>query len=163
MKAPDILLWTLTAFLSLGFSQGQGSVTQTQGQLEKLKGQTVTLECTFSTGYQYYYLFWYRQQRSGTMDFLFRISQSNAEKNGAGRRFSAEFRKSSNFCSLTIKELEPTDSAMYFCALMEHIVRSLIGSPVQKPTPLTFSSPLTTAEFNPEDTDRWLNQMVGLV
>uniref|UniRef100_A0A8C4Y8C0 Ig-like domain-containing protein n=1 Tax=Gopherus evgoodei TaxID=1825980 RepID=A0A8C4Y8C0_9SAUR len=121
------------------FSLSSRSVTQTQGKLEKLGGQTVTLECTFSTGYQNYYLFWYRQQRSGAMDFLFRISQSNAEKNGAGRRFSAEFRKSSNFCSLTIKELEPTDSAMYFCALWEHTVRRLIGSPVQKPIPWAFS------------------------
>ncbi|CAM5154504.1 unnamed protein product, partial [Eretmochelys imbricata] len=122
-----------------GFSQGQGSVTQTQRQLEKLGGQTVTLECTFSTGYQNYYLFWYRQQRSGRMDFLFRIDQSNTRKNGAGRRFSAQFRKSSKFFSLTINELEPTDSAMYFCALWEGTVRRLIGSPVQKPTPLAFS------------------------
>uniref|UniRef100_A0A452I854 Ig-like domain-containing protein n=1 Tax=Gopherus agassizii TaxID=38772 RepID=A0A452I854_9SAUR len=101
-------------------SQGQGSVTQTQGQLAKLGSQTVTLECTFSTGYQNYYLFWYRQQRSG--------------------RFSAEFRKSSKFFSLTIKELEPTDSAKYFCGLWEHIVRPLIGNPVQKTTPWSFSS-----------------------
>uniref|UniRef100_A0A8C0GZJ8 Ig-like domain-containing protein n=1 Tax=Chelonoidis abingdonii TaxID=106734 RepID=A0A8C0GZJ8_CHEAB len=120
-------------------SQGQGSVTQTQGKLEKLRGQTVTLQCTFYTGYQYYYLFWYRQQQSGAMDFLFRISQSNTEKNGAGRRFSAEFRKSSKFFSLTIKELELTDSAMYFCALWEDTVRRLIESPVQKPTSWAFS------------------------
>uniref|UniRef100_A0A8C0IRU3 Ig-like domain-containing protein n=1 Tax=Chelonoidis abingdonii TaxID=106734 RepID=A0A8C0IRU3_CHEAB len=120
-------------------SQGQGSVTQTQGKLEKLEGQTVTLECTFSTGNQYYYLFWYRQQRSGTMNFLFRIDESNAKKNGAGRRFSAEFRKSFKFFSLTIKELEPMDSAMYFCALWEDTMRRLIGSPVQKPTPWAFS------------------------
>ncbi|CAM4659090.1 unnamed protein product [Caretta caretta] len=140
MNAPEILIWTVTAFLSLSFSQGQGTVTQTQGQLVKLGGQTVTLECTFSTGYQYYYLFWYRQQRSGRMDFLFRINQSNSGKNGAGRRFSAQFRKSSKFFSLTIKELKPTDSAMYFCALVEDTVRRLIGRPVQKPTPLAFLS-----------------------
>uniref|UniRef100_A0A8C3S6C6 Ig-like domain-containing protein n=1 Tax=Chelydra serpentina TaxID=8475 RepID=A0A8C3S6C6_CHESE len=114
-------------------------VMQTQGQLEKLGGQTVTLECTFSTGNQYYYLFWYRLERSGAMDFLFRIDENNDEENGAGRRFSAEFRESSKFFSLTIKELEPTDSAMYFCALQEDTVRRLIGSPVQKPTPLAFS------------------------
>ncbi|CAM5096355.1 unnamed protein product [Natator depressus] len=148
MSASDILLWTVTAFLSLSFSQGQGNVTQTQGQLEKLGGQAITLACTFSTGYQNYYLFWYRQQRSGMMDFLFRIDESNAEKNGAGRRFSAEFRKASKFFSLTMKELKPTDSAMYFCALMEETVRHLIGSPVQKPThPLGFLTMRnTTAE-----------------
>ncbi|XP_043351777.1 T cell receptor alpha chain MC.7.G5-like isoform X2 [Dermochelys coriacea] len=123
-----------------GFSQGQGSVTQTQGQMEKLGGQTITLECTFSTAYQNYYLFWYRQQRSGRMDFLFRIDYNNAEKNGAGRRFSAQFRKSSKFFSLTIIELKPTDSAMYFCALWEDTVSRLIGSPVQKPIPLAFSA-----------------------
>ncbi|CAM4630564.1 unnamed protein product [Lepidochelys olivacea] len=140
MNAPELLIWTATAFLSWSFSQGQGSVTQTQGQLEKLGGQTVTLECTFSTASQYYYLFWYRQQRSGTMDFLFRIDHSNAEKNGAGRRFSAQFSKASKFFSLTIKELEPMDTAMYFCALVEDTVRRLIGRPVQKPTPLAFLS-----------------------
>uniref|UniRef100_A0A8C3S6G5 Ig-like domain-containing protein n=1 Tax=Chelydra serpentina TaxID=8475 RepID=A0A8C3S6G5_CHESE len=118
---------------------GQGSVTQTQGQLAKLGGQTVTLECTFSTGSQYYYLFWYRQKRYGAMDFLFLIDYSFDEKNGAGRRFSAQFSKSFKFFSLTIKELEPTDSAMYFCALREDTVRRLIGSPRQKPTPLAFS------------------------
>ncbi|XP_034613619.1 uncharacterized protein LOC117870530 [Trachemys scripta elegans] len=139
MNAPEILLWTTIAFLSLSSSQGQGSVTQTQGQLAKLGGQTVTLECTFSTGYPNYYLFWYRQHRSGAMDFLFRIDYSNTEKNGAGRRFSAQFRKSSKFFSLTIKELEPTDSALYFCALWEDTVRRLIGSPVQKPTRWAFS------------------------
>uniref|UniRef100_A0A452HL02 Ig-like domain-containing protein n=1 Tax=Gopherus agassizii TaxID=38772 RepID=A0A452HL02_9SAUR len=101
-------------------------------EVSKSEGNiTGTLECTFSTGNQYYYLFWYRQQRSGTMDFLFRIDESNAKKNGPGRRFSAEFRKSSKFFSLTIKDLEPMDSATYFCALVEHTVRRLIGSPVQ--------------------------------
>ncbi|CAM5096341.1 unnamed protein product [Natator depressus] len=138
MNAPEILIWTVTAFLSWSFSQGQGSVTQRQGQLVKWGGQTVTLECTFSTGYQNYYLFWYRQRRSGTMDFVFRIGYNNAEKNGAGRRFSAQFRKASKFFSLTIKELKPTDSAMYFCALAEDTVRRLTGRPVQKPIPLAF-------------------------
>uniref|UniRef100_A0A8C3SDS5 Ig-like domain-containing protein n=1 Tax=Chelydra serpentina TaxID=8475 RepID=A0A8C3SDS5_CHESE len=121
-------------------STEKNSVTQRQGQLNGLEGQTVTLECTFSTQYQYYYLFWYRQQPSGAMNFLFRIDQNNAEKNGAGRRFSVQFRKPSKFFSLTIIELKPTDSAIYFCALQEDTVRRLIGSPVQKPTPLAFSS-----------------------
>uniref|UniRef100_A0A8C3IC28 Ig-like domain-containing protein n=1 Tax=Chrysemys picta bellii TaxID=8478 RepID=A0A8C3IC28_CHRPI len=128
--------------MSLSLSSQVNSVTQRQGQLTGVQSESVTLDCTFLTE-DYFYLFWYRQHRSGAMDFLFQIDESNAQKNGAGRRFSAEFRKSSKFVSLTIKELEPTDSAVYFCALWEDTVRRLIGSPVQKPTRWAFS-PLET-------------------
>uniref|UniRef100_A0A674IG05 Ig-like domain-containing protein n=1 Tax=Terrapene triunguis TaxID=2587831 RepID=A0A674IG05_9SAUR len=132
-------------------------------QLEKLGGQTVTMECTFSTGYQNYYLFWYRQQRSGAMDFLFRTDESNDEKNGAGRRFSAEFRKSFKFFSLTIKELEPTDSAIYFFALWEDTVRRLIGIPVQNPPPGLSHHEKHNCRVESPGPDRWLNQMMGLI
>uniref|UniRef100_A0A8C8RPL4 Ig-like domain-containing protein n=1 Tax=Pelusios castaneus TaxID=367368 RepID=A0A8C8RPL4_9SAUR len=138
---------------SAGFSRGQGSVTQTQGQVEKSSGQSVTLECTFSTANQYYYLFWYKQQRSGSMAFLFRIDESNSKYNAAGSRFSAEFRKSSKFFGLTIKHLEPTDSALYFCALTEDTVSSLIGTRVQKL--LGFFIMRNRTAWKPHATDRW--------
>uniref|UniRef100_A0A8C0H769 Ig-like domain-containing protein n=1 Tax=Chelonoidis abingdonii TaxID=106734 RepID=A0A8C0H769_CHEAB len=101
--------------LGLGFTElsGQGSVTQTQGKLEKLVGQTVTLKCTFSTGNQYYYLFWYRQQRSGAMDFLFRIFQNNTKKNV--KRFSSQANDSSTVLNITALKL--ADTAVYLCAL----------------------------------------------
>uniref|UniRef100_A0A674J0Z4 Ig-like domain-containing protein n=1 Tax=Terrapene triunguis TaxID=2587831 RepID=A0A674J0Z4_9SAUR len=112
------------------------SIQSNKPEVSSGEGDNVTLSCSYNTSYSDVYLYWYRQFPGQGPQY------SNAEQNGVGRRFSAEFRKSSKFFSLTIKELEPTDSAMYFCALWGDTVRRLIGSPPVSCVCYAFPEPL---------------------
>uniref|UniRef100_A0A674IY22 Ig-like domain-containing protein n=1 Tax=Terrapene triunguis TaxID=2587831 RepID=A0A674IY22_9SAUR len=94
------------------------SIQSIEPDVSVIEGDAVTLSCSYSTSYSGVSLHWYRQNPSQAPQYVLQRG-SNAEQNGVGRRFSAEFRKSSKFFSLTIKELEPTDSAMYFCRQIE--------------------------------------------
>uniref|UniRef100_F6Z1S9 Ig-like domain-containing protein n=1 Tax=Ornithorhynchus anatinus TaxID=9258 RepID=F6Z1S9_ORNAN len=100
-----------------GSSMAQ-SISQTKTAASGLVGQTLTLPCTYSTSGSYYYLFWYKQPPTGELISV--ITQySGSPKNTIAGRFSVNFQKVKKSISLTIRDLQPGDSAVYFCAIEE--------------------------------------------
>uniref|UniRef100_A0A8C3ICR3 Ig-like domain-containing protein n=1 Tax=Chrysemys picta bellii TaxID=8478 RepID=A0A8C3ICR3_CHRPI len=103
------------------------SVSQSPPELRISSGNNATLQCNFSTTDRNPYLFWYRQYPShGQVKYLFRRS-AGSEHNGAGSRFSLDFRKPETYVGLRMAELERSDSAMYFCAIAERVLGYHIG------------------------------------
>ncbi|CAM4552530.1 unnamed protein product, partial [Lepidochelys kempii] len=79
-------------------STEKNSVTQREGQLSGVQSESVTLDCTFSTEDAGYDTYWYKQDSSGQTKYLFRRS-SQREHNGAGSRFSLDFREPETYGS----------------------------------------------------------------
>ena len=95
---------------------------QTPGEIIAAEGQTITLNCNFTTSSSTnQYLFWYKKDKNTSPQFI--LSQF---KFGSGKiedefeqRFSSRLDSSSNSGSvpLKIQKLDLTDSAVYYCAL----------------------------------------------
>uniref|UniRef100_A0A4W3HLD5 Ig-like domain-containing protein n=1 Tax=Callorhinchus milii TaxID=7868 RepID=A0A4W3HLD5_CALMI len=98
------------------------SVTQKVGSVNGKEGGSVTMECHYDTSLSDYYLHWYREQQETQPQYVLKTySDGSAYKaDFAKKRFSAELRTSTKFSSLTISQLELSDSAVYYCALEPH-------------------------------------------
>uniref|UniRef100_F6YWV4 Ig-like domain-containing protein n=1 Tax=Ornithorhynchus anatinus TaxID=9258 RepID=F6YWV4_ORNAN len=94
------------------------SISQDQTEASGLVGDILTLPCTYSTSYTYYYLFWYKQPPTGEMIYLI-VQGSSVQENSRTGRYSVSFQKAKKSFSLTITVLQPEDSGVYFCALSE--------------------------------------------
>uniref|UniRef100_A0A8C0GZ09 Ig-like domain-containing protein n=1 Tax=Chelonoidis abingdonii TaxID=106734 RepID=A0A8C0GZ09_CHEAB len=90
----------------------EDAVTQTQPAASGMEGGSVALGCTYEMDASYYSLYWYKQHGAEKFVFLLWGYSCGLKKNEAGKRFSADFKKSE---SLRITGLELRDSAMYFC------------------------------------------------
>uniref|UniRef100_A0A8C3IG13 Ig-like domain-containing protein n=1 Tax=Chrysemys picta bellii TaxID=8478 RepID=A0A8C3IG13_CHRPI len=84
------------------------------------EGDNVTLSCYYSTSYSDVSLYWYRQFPGQGPQYVLRID-ANAYKSVrdltefAKKRFTPQAVDSST--ALNITALEPTDTAVYYCAL----------------------------------------------
>uniref|UniRef100_A0A8C0XGH4 Ig-like domain-containing protein n=1 Tax=Castor canadensis TaxID=51338 RepID=A0A8C0XGH4_CASCN len=102
------------------------TVTQSQPEMSVQETETVTLSCTYDTGDNNYYLFWYKQLSSGQIIFIIHQESyklQNATKNG----FSVNFQKAAKSFSLKIINSQLGDAARYFCAITEHTVTGTTG------------------------------------
>uniref|UniRef100_A0A4X2LRF9 Ig-like domain-containing protein n=1 Tax=Vombatus ursinus TaxID=29139 RepID=A0A4X2LRF9_VOMUR len=108
------LLWSITAFICLGWSTAQ-TVTQSPPAASIQETEAVTLECVYTTSDPYYYLYWYRQSPNGKLIYiLLQSSQTSSVRRG---RYSVNFHKEAKSISLTISSSRLEDSGMYFCGL----------------------------------------------
>uniref|UniRef100_A0A6I8PKS2 Ig-like domain-containing protein n=1 Tax=Ornithorhynchus anatinus TaxID=9258 RepID=A0A6I8PKS2_ORNAN len=112
------------------------SISQPQTAPSRKEGESVTLPCTYSTGYSSYYLYWYKQLPTGEMTYL--IHQYSENRNDARKdRFSVNFQKEKKSIRLTIARLELGDSAVYFCALSEPTMKDWQEEPYKNPRSLS--------------------------
>uniref|UniRef100_A0A4W3HCT1 Ig-like domain-containing protein n=1 Tax=Callorhinchus milii TaxID=7868 RepID=A0A4W3HCT1_CALMI len=86
------------------------SVSQKAVPMVRKEGETVTFECTYSTSYSSYNLYWFRRYPGKQPEFI----------------------KSKSFTSLSISELVVSDSAVYDCAFIHTTVINCTASLVQK-------------------------------
>uniref|UniRef100_A0A8C8ZEW0 Ig-like domain-containing protein n=1 Tax=Prolemur simus TaxID=1328070 RepID=A0A8C8ZEW0_PROSS len=94
------------------------TVTQSQPKMSVRRGETVTLDCTYATSVNYYYLYWHKQTPSGQMILV--ISQGSHDQQPARRsRVSVDFQKAAKLFSLRISDSRPEDAALYFCVFSE--------------------------------------------
>ncbi|KAK3562638.1 hypothetical protein QTP86_003377 [Hemibagrus guttatus] len=78
------------------------------------KGQNVTLQCT-QIGTSYNGMYWFRKRPSGSMELIvYYYIKMGTPEDKFKQKVSAK--KEGNSLDLTVKELESTDSAIYFCA-----------------------------------------------
>ncbi|CAM4553346.1 unnamed protein product [Lepidochelys olivacea] len=106
-------------FIHLGVVLGD-SVQSKDPQMSGTEGEHVALSCSYSTSYPgSLSLYWYRQYPNRAPQY---IEQRGAKGNTydhtadfAQQRFSSQADDSSTL--LNIPVLEPTDTAVYYCAL----------------------------------------------
>ncbi|XP_054431253.1 T cell receptor alpha chain MC.7.G5-like [Pteronotus mesoamericanus] len=116
-SAPGLVTVVL---LVLGQTRGD-SVTQTEGQVILLKGDSLTLNCSYEApGYPT--LFWYVQYPGEGLQLLLRATR--ADEKGSNKGFEATYRKKPNSFHLEKASVQESDSATYFCALNDTVTES---------------------------------------
>lgn len=96
--------------------QGEDSVTQTTAEQTAPEGNSVTLSCAYQiSGGTSSYLFWYKNEKDGIPTLIIRMFSSSEDKPSLDERLYATVNKT--FVSLTIQQLQLSDSAVYYCAL----------------------------------------------
>lgn len=133
----DSLLRLLLFLLFLFNGLTDASVTQT-AILWKAEGESATAECSHTMGSLYYQMYWYRQRPGETMRqivFTRTNSDPDFEAEFKNERFSATKPNVENG-TLTVKNLEPGDSGVYFCSVSQHSETNSCKSLTKTPTHL---------------------------
>ncbi|XP_049452530.1 uncharacterized protein LOC125901149 [Epinephelus fuscoguttatus] len=127
-------LLTLSVFVlwTSGLTDGS-DVTQTDTLWEK-QGDSATIHCNHTKGFQYSQMYWYRQLPGETMKLIV-FTRSGNENHDFGDFNNGKFaatKPNAESGTFTVKNLEPEDKGLYFCAgdLEDH-----------KPSKLHFDSP----------------------
>ena len=95
------------------------NVLQPEGEVTASEGETVMLGCEYNTSTTSAYLYWYKQEASNSPEFIlsqFSIGPGETA-DGFWERFSGSLDSSSRSVRLRIQQLQPADSAVYYCTL----------------------------------------------
>ncbi|XP_008562613.1 PREDICTED: uncharacterized protein LOC103582933 [Galeopterus variegatus] len=121
---------TCSVLVILIFSRSNGdSVTQT-GPVTVSEGAPVILNCTYQTTYSISVLLWYVQYLNKAPQLLLKSSTENQRTEGQG--FQANHVKSDSFFYLKKPSAQMSDSAVYYCALID-TMRGAAGGAEHKP------------------------------
>uniref|UniRef100_A0A672PD92 Ig-like domain-containing protein n=1 Tax=Sinocyclocheilus grahami TaxID=75366 RepID=A0A672PD92_SINGR len=98
-----------------------------------VEGETVTINCTYSTTDSFPYLFWYQQEINGYPRYMLKKFPGSGEvdKQFEGR-FDANLYTSRTSVPLTIQDVRVSDSAVYYCALKPTVTETH-STLIQKP------------------------------
>jgi len=81
------------------------------------------MNCTHTKGAAYYQMYWYRQRTGETMRLIvFTMANSKPEFGEVDENKFEAHKSVAESGSLTVKDLEPGDGAIYFCSVSEHSV-----------------------------------------
>ncbi|KAL1780949.1 Immunoglobulin V-set, subgroup containing [Sigmodon hispidus] len=111
MKSLSVSLVVL--WLQLNWVNSQQKVQQKPEFLSVSEGAMASLNCTFSDSGSLYF-WWYRQHPAKGPKALMSIFSNGEKEEG---RFTVHLNKASLHVSLHIRESQPSDSAVYFCAV----------------------------------------------
>uniref|UniRef100_A0A8C8UBW6 Ig-like domain-containing protein n=1 Tax=Peromyscus maniculatus bairdii TaxID=230844 RepID=A0A8C8UBW6_PERMB len=103
-----VVLW-----LQLNWVSSQQKVQQNQESLSVPEGAMVSLNCTFTDSASQFF-WWYRQQPGKSPKALMSIFSNGDKEEG---RFTVHLNKASLLVSLNIRDSQPSDSAVYLCAV----------------------------------------------
>ncbi|XP_029422706.1 uncharacterized protein LOC115071501 [Nannospalax galili] len=132
----------LVIFLLFKKSNGD-SVTQTEGPVTLRERASVMLNCTYQTTDSAPVVFWYIQDLNKAPQLLLKTATEN--KRTENRGFQAMLVKSSNSFHLHKSSLQPSDSALYYCAVSD----TVRCAQEVKQSPAALSAREETACFSP--------------
>ncbi|MEQ2229813.1 hypothetical protein ILYODFUR_022693 [Ilyodon furcidens] len=92
-------------------------------------GQSLTISCQVSYSLGSYYTAWIRQPAGENMEWIGRDTEF---KNSLKNKFSASLDSSSNTVTLNGQNMQPEDSAVYYCARQRSTVTETICRAKQK-------------------------------
>ena len=98
----------------------EDAVDQTDGDLSAFEGDGVTIACSYKTSANTASLLWYKQQANGFPEFMLIRNTYNTDgttEEMFKERFQSKVNTASKTVPLTIKNLQVSDSAVYYCAL----------------------------------------------
>nr|AYL60139.1 T cell receptor alpha [Mus musculus] len=111
MKSLSVSLVVL--WLQLNWVNSQQKVQQSPESLIVPEGAMTSLNCTFSDSASQYFA-WYRQHSGKAPKALMSIFSNGEKEEG---RFTIHLNKASLHFSLHIRDSQPSDSALYLCAV----------------------------------------------
>ena len=101
------------------------SVTQKQGQVTLSEDDFLFINCTYSTT-TYPTLFWYVQYPGQGPQLLLKVTTANNK--GISRGFEATYDKGTTSFHLQKASVQESDSAVYFCALVDTVTETVGGA-----------------------------------
>ncbi|KAL1280586.1 hypothetical protein QQF64_015186, partial [Cirrhinus molitorella] len=114
--------------LTIAGCQSDDTVDQLVKHVIKFEGESVTLDCKYTTTSQSQELFWYIQRRDKTPKLVLQRNSYGGGINGTEfqERFSSEV-KPSKSVPLIIQRLHVSDSAVYYCALRPTVLTGCLS------------------------------------
>uniref|UniRef100_A0A8C2EUF2 Ig-like domain-containing protein n=1 Tax=Cyprinus carpio TaxID=7962 RepID=A0A8C2EUF2_CYPCA len=111
--------------------RGEETVSQPERHQTELEGNSVTLNCKYSSASTAPDLFWYIQRANDILKYILR--RDKFETGETDTEFQERFHSklSSDSVPLTIQDVRVSDSAVYYCALRP-TVRNLKSNHIQK-------------------------------
>ena len=127
MKEPTSCQGKQPLLLLLLFSGGSNgdSVTQIEGQMTLIEGDSLTVNCSYETT-QYPALFWYVQYPEEGPQLLLRASKVSDKRSNKG--FEATYNQENTSFHLKKALVQDSDSALYYCALEDTVTGSAGGA-----------------------------------
>ncbi|CAM4647584.1 unnamed protein product [Caretta caretta] len=130
-----------------GLTQGQ-TVIQPVRETKVKEGEFVTLDCSYNSGFPT--LLWYRQESGGSPQFILQERSRHEDLEERFRnRFKAKINKTSRVFPLDISSVQLSDSATYYCALIDTVGKR-IHLPLQNP-----SAQQCTKKQHSEGVENW--------
>ena len=96
------------------------SVTQMDGQVSRSEGNSVTINCTYSTS-GYPNLFWYVLYLGEGPELLLKAMKANDK--GTNKGFEATYNTETTSFHLEKASVQESDSAVYYCALSDTVMK----------------------------------------
>ncbi|KAK9533978.1 hypothetical protein VZT92_009055 [Zoarces viviparus] len=90
--------------------------------LWEVQGDNATMTCSHTKGSSYYQMYWYRQLPGETMKlavFTLANTEHSFEPDFRGDKYSAT-KPDAHSGTFTVKNLQPADKGLYFCAVSQH-------------------------------------------
>ncbi|KAL7380978.1 hypothetical protein ABVT39_026617 [Epinephelus coioides] len=94
-----------------------GDDVNQRDMLWKNKGDNATIYCNHTKGAQYYQMYWYRQLPGETMKLIVFTTTSNTDFGDFNNGKFAATKPDAESGTFTVKNLEPEDKGLYFCAM----------------------------------------------
>ncbi|KAK9533962.1 hypothetical protein VZT92_009046 [Zoarces viviparus] len=116
-----LLRWFIFLLWTTGLTDGS-DVIQTSILWEN-KGVNATMSCSHTKGVQYFQMYWYRQLPGVSLEQVVYTSLSRTKNrwfgNFSGEKYSAT-KPDTRSGTFTVKNVQPEDEGLYFCAVSEH-------------------------------------------
>ncbi|KAI5102596.1 hypothetical protein C0J45_7948, partial [Silurus meridionalis] len=91
-------------------------VTQIPSVAWHLKGKSAEMKCSHNKDATYYQMYWYRQRQGESMELIvYTTASSEPEFGSVDKNKFSTVKKFATNGSLTVKDLDTGDSAVYFC------------------------------------------------
>ncbi|KAF7704654.1 hypothetical protein HF521_021726 [Silurus meridionalis] len=105
---------------------GENVVTQIPSVSWHLKGESAEIKCSHNKDFNYNQMYWYIQRQGESMELIVYTTASSKEFGSVDKNKFLTVKEIAQNGSLTVKNLDTGDSAVYFCAVGKHSVTELL-------------------------------------